>query len=145
MLWAYFSFSQYLIIWSGNLPETISYWVIRRQGGFENLGAILVLFGFFLPFILLLSPNMKKNPRNLAVAGGLILLIRFLDIHYNVAPMLGGIDGREHAQITDALLPKLGSLLFFGGLWCLGFAMSVTKAPLLVKNQPQLKEAVDHA
>lgn len=145
LLWAYFSFSQYLIIWSGNLPETTSYWIERRQGGFENLGAILVGFGFFVPFLMLLAPRMKRDPRNLAFVGVVILLIRFLDMHYNVAPMLGPVGGHEYATIGDAILPKIGGLLAFGGAWCLLYSRFVTSAPLLVKDQPQLQEAHDHA
>lgn len=145
LLWAYFSFSQYLIIWSGNLPETISYLIDRREGGFEHLGAILVGFGFFLPFLMLLAPRMKRDPKNLAFVGVVILLIRFLDMHYNVAPMLGPIDGQEIAHIGDDLVPKIGALLAFGGAWCLLYSFFVTGKPLLVKAQPQLQEAHDHA
>lgn len=137
LLWAYFSFSQYLIIWSGNLPETASYWYERRQGGFENLGALLIMFGFFLPFLLLLSPRMKREPKNLAIVGFVILAIRFLDVHYNVSPMF-----------RTSVIPNvsdIGGLIAFGGLWCLLFGVFVTQAPLLVKNQPQLKEVADHA
>lgn len=137
LLWAYFSFSQYLIIWSGNLPETTSYWLERRQGGFESLGASLVAFGFFIPFLMLLSPRMKREPKNLAFVGIVILAFRFLDLHYNFYPM-----------ISKTVVPRLGdigALLFFGGVWCIAFALFVTGKPLLVKNQPQLKEAVDHA
>jgi hypothetical protein len=93
----------------------------------------------------LLAPRAKKNPTNLALVGVMILLLRFLDIHYNVAPMLGPLEGKTGVLITDALASKVGSLLFFGGLWCFLFANFVTRAPLLVRNQPQLKEAVDHA
>lgn len=138
LLWAYFSFSQYLIIWSGNLPETASYWLERRQDGFENIGALLIAGGFFVPFLLLLSPRMKREPKNLAIVGVIILAIRLVDLHYNVYPMFS----------THSVVPRaadIGGLLFFGGVWCLAFSLFVTQKPLLVKNQPQLKEAVDHA
>ncbi|MEX2244697.1 MAG: hypothetical protein WD716_12740 [Fimbriimonadaceae bacterium] len=137
LLWAYFSFSQYLIIWSGNLPETISYWIERREGGYETLGAILVGGGFFFPFLLLLAPKMKREPKRLAFVGAVILVVRLLDMHYNVGPMF-----------RDSVVPHMGdvgALLMFGGAWCLMFSHFVQQAPLLVKNQPQLKEAVDHA
>ena len=137
MLWAYFSFSQYLIIWSGNMPETISYYMERRANGFDSLGAVLIAFGFFVPFLLLLRPRMKSDPRNLAIAGTVILIGRFLDMHYNVAPMF-----------RDTVVPQLadvGALLVFGGVWCYMFGWTVAQAPLLVKNQPQLEEAVEHA
>ena len=65
MLWAYFAFSQYLIIWSGNLPEEIG-WYIGTHGGW---GAIIVTIGilhFAAPFLFLLSRSIKRNPRKLA-------------------------------------------------------------------------------
>lgn len=138
LLWAYFSFSQYLIIWSGNLPETASYWHERRQVGFENLGFILVALGFFVPFLMLLAPRMKRDPRNLALVGVVVLAVRFLDLHYNVYPMFS----------TQSVYPRLadvGALLAFGGVWCIAFSQFVTKRPLLVKSQPQLKESLEHA
>jgi hypothetical protein len=137
LLWAYFSFSQYLIIWSGNLPETISYWVERRSGGFENLGAILVGFGFFVPFLMLLSPSMKRDPKKLAIAGAVVLAIRFLDLHYNFYPMISATVAPRWADI--------GALLAFGGVWCVLYSVFVTKRPLFIKHQPQLKEATEHA
>src|SRR5262249_59773616 len=69
MLWAYFNFSQYLIIYSGNLVEEIPYYVIRTSGGWGVVALILVVFHFALPFALLLFPHLKRRGnRLLAVA-----------------------------------------------------------------------------
>jgi len=72
MLWAYFGFSQFLIIWSGNLPEEIPWYVRRLQTSWKWVGLALVLLQFALPFVLLLSRDLKRNSRRLvtvAVAG----------------------------------------------------------------------------
>ena len=66
MLWAYFAFSQFLIIWSGNLPEEIPWYVHRTKGGWQWLGLALVVFHFVVPFLLLLSRDLKRNSRMLA-------------------------------------------------------------------------------
>src|SRR5437764_15147709 len=65
MLWAYFAFSQFLLIWSGNLPPEIPWYLRRMQGGWMWVGLSLVLFHFAAPFLLLLSRDFKRNPKTL--------------------------------------------------------------------------------
>ena len=61
MLWAYFSFSQYLIIWAGNLPQEIAWYLHRLQTGWRFIGLALIVFHFAVPFVLLLSRTMKRE------------------------------------------------------------------------------------
>src|SRR5262249_54945068 len=61
MFWAYFSFSQWLIIWAGNLPEEISWYLRRLHGGWQYVGLFLVLFNFVAPFVVLLSRPFKRD------------------------------------------------------------------------------------
>ena len=86
MLWAYFSFSQFLIIWGGNLPEEVGWYVERFHGPWGYV-ALLIAFGHFaLPFTLLLSRNLKK--RGIAagkVAIG-ILVMRLVDLIWLIEP-----------------------------------------------------------
>src|SRR5437762_10546450 len=75
MLWAYFSFSQYLIIWSGNLPEEIAWYLHRLQTGWRVIGIGLIVFHFAVPFVLLLSRSIKRAPDLLLkVAVGVVVL-----------------------------------------------------------------------
>jgi len=67
MLWAYLSFSQWLIIWAGNLPEEIHWYLDRIRGGWGAVALFLVIFHFVVPFIILLSQSLKKDPRKLAL------------------------------------------------------------------------------
>ena len=66
MVWAYFSFSQFLIIWAGNLPKEIPWYLERLKGGWQFVALILVLGHFALPFALLLSRDLKRNFKLLA-------------------------------------------------------------------------------
>src|SRR5690242_3253440 len=62
MLWAYFSFSQYLIIWAGNLPGEISWYLHREDTSWRFIGLALIVFHFAVPFVLLLSRTIKRGP-----------------------------------------------------------------------------------
>ena len=86
MLWAYFSFSQFLIIWAGNLPEEIPYYLERLHGGWKYLSLVLVIGHFGLPFCLLLSADLKKRPNLLARVAWFIVAIRLYDVIWLVAP-----------------------------------------------------------
>ena len=67
MLWAYFAFSQLLIIWAGNLPEEISFYMPRFVGPWRWIGLTMIVFEFALPFVLLLSRDLKRQARGLAM------------------------------------------------------------------------------
>ena len=76
MVWAYFSFSQLLIIWSGNLPEEIPWYLERFKGQWRWIGVALILLNFALPFLLLLSRDLKHNRRRLMAVAWLLIAMR---------------------------------------------------------------------
>src|SRR3954468_4640937 len=86
MLWAYFSFSQYLLIWSGNLPEEISWYLHRLQTGWRFIAILLVVFHFAVPFVLLLSRAIKRSRSLLVKVSLAILVARLIDLFWLVAP-----------------------------------------------------------
>src|SRR5205823_775342 len=86
MLWAYMSFSQYLLIWSENLPEEIPWYLRRTRQGWQAVAILLIVFQFSLPFVLLLSRDIKQSARALAAVAGMVLLMRFLDLLWWVVP-----------------------------------------------------------
>jgi len=86
MLWAYMGFSQFFIIWSGNLPEEIHWYLHRLGGGWQYVGTALVLFHFFVPFFLLLNRTLKQNVRALAVIALFIMAIRVVDLSWMILP-----------------------------------------------------------
>lgn len=88
MVWAYLSFMQYLIIWSGNLPHEVIWFNHRIQGGWVWLILMVFLFQFSAPFILLLFRASKDSPTRLAFLGGLVFLFRVIDHYWMLMPGL---------------------------------------------------------
>ena len=84
--WAYVSFSQYLILWSANLPETITWYVTRGNGGWQYVAMFLALFGFIIPFLILLSRRNKRNIKMLMALASLAIVMRFVDLFWILIP-----------------------------------------------------------
>jgi hypothetical protein len=137
MLWAYFAFSQFLIIWSGNVPEETKWYLQRLRGGWGWVGIGLVILHFALPFVLLLSRDLKRNAKRLATIAGLIFLMRLIDIFWLIEPEFN----REHFRFSWM---DLAAPVAFGGLWFAFFIWQLRLRPLLPINDPGFDEAVEH-
>jgi hypothetical protein len=112
MLWAYFGFSQYLIIWAGNLPKEISWYQHRLQTGWRAIGILLVLFHFAVPFLVLLSRRFKRQANTLARIAAAILIARVIDVFWLVAPEFHP-DGVSVSWL-DILLPVSLASIWLG-------------------------------
>jgi hypothetical protein len=137
MLWAYLNFSQFLIIWSGNLPEEIPWYIERIRGGWGVIAIALVVGHFFLPFLLLLSRDLKKSkwlPR-LAL---FILFMRLVDLIFLVAPAFPHDGFPLHWM-------HLAVPVGMSGLWLFVFARNLRSHALMPLNDPFLKEAFHEA
>ena len=86
MLWAYVAFSQFLIIWSANIPEETTWYLARTQGGWQWVAILNVFLHFFLPFFFLLVRGTKKAPGRLLSIALLVLTMRFLDLFWLIFP-----------------------------------------------------------
>jgi len=137
MVWAYFSFSQFLIIWAGNLPEEIPWYLRRMSGGWQYVGMAVVLGHFALPFALLLSRDLKRNFKLLAGIAVFILFMRLVDLYWVVAPDY--LKGALGVSWMDFAAP-MGLL----GIWLWYFLKQLEKRPLMPLNDPQLEEALHH-
>jgi hypothetical protein len=129
MLWAYFAFSQFLIVWSGNLPEEIQWYLPRLRGGWGLIALSVVFFHFAFPFLLLLSASLKRNARKLLMLAGLILVMRVIDLFWLIAPEFS--EG-FHVSWMDVAAP-----LAIGGLWLSMFLWQLGRRPLMPINDPQ--------
>ncbi|HYI00880.1 hypothetical protein [Hyalangium sp.] len=84
--WAYIAFSQFLLIWIANLPEEAPWYHVRMFGGWRNLSASLFFLHFLIPFGILLSRNLKLQPRKLSVVAIYLLAVHLLDLYWLVWP-----------------------------------------------------------
>jgi hypothetical protein len=133
ILWAYLAFSQYLIIWSGNLPED-NFWYLRRTGPGWNVVAMALLIGhFFVPFFILLSRKSKKELRNLLYIAGWIFVMRFVDIYWLVAPAF------DHTSVSLHPLDVIAPVAI-GGVWVALFMRTLRKVPILPLHDPRFGE-----
>jgi hypothetical protein len=134
MLWAYFAFSQFLIIWSGNLPEEITYYLRRIYGGW---GAVIIAIGilhFAAPFLFLLSRGIKRSPRSLAMIAVLIIVMRMVDLLWMLAPAF------HHRKW---IVMDFVALIGFGGLWLALFTWQLGKRSLIPINDPQFESTME--
>ncbi len=140
MFWAYLSFSQYLIIYSGNLPQEISWYVRRLNGGWQWVGLTLLLFHFALPFALLLSQTLKKNPKTISSIAIFIICIRVVDVFWLVEPNFVDVN---HPVFTVSWLDFVAPI-GFGGLWLAMFFRTLPTRPLMPLGTPDLQKALNH-
>lgn len=112
MLWAYFAFSQFLIVWSGNLPEENVWYTRRMAGGWQWAALLVIACQFVIPFLLLLSRDLKHKPAWLARVATLVLALQFVFTLWTITPSFYA--RTASLRISDAAAP-----LAFGGvlLW----------------------------
>jgi len=135
MLWAYFQFSQLLIIWSGNQPEEITFYYSRLHSQWGVVAIIVVIFHFFVPFFLLLSRDLKRNPALLRGVAIWLILMRLVDLFWYTRP-----------EFTSTALPTIWDLaaaLALGGLWFFFFIGQLKQLPVLPVGDPKLAEAIE--
>jgi hypothetical protein len=140
MVWAYFNFSQWLIIWAGNLPEEIPWYVRRMNGGWEYLGLFLVIFHFAVPFALLLSRQLKRKVGSLVYLASWLLVMRILDIYWHVEPGPSVVGAKGIGPVYPTfhmswVFPVI--VVGMGGLWLAYFFQNLRSRPLLAVNAPQ--------
>src|SRR5713101_3581143 len=136
MLWAYFDFSQLIIIWSGNQPEEISFYRTRLYSEWGVVAIVVVIFHFFVPFFLLLSRDLKRNTKLLPKVAVWLIFMRLVDLFWMTRP--------EFTPNAWPNLWDLAALLALGGLWFFVFAGQLKQLPLLPLGDPKLAEAIEH-
>ena len=137
MVWAYFNFSQWLIIWAGNLPDEIPWYVRRMNHGWEYVGLFLVLFHFAVPFALLLSRQLKRKARSLVWLASWLIVMRMVDIFWHIEPA-----SHLTFHVSWVLFAIIAGM---GGLWIAYFFHNLRSRPLLPVNAPQTLRLLDPA
>jgi len=136
MLWAYFQFSQLLIVWSGNLTHEIPWYMPRFATTWRALSIALIYGQFVIPFLLLLSRPLKKNPWALSIVALILLTMRFVDLFWIVMPEF--YKGFRVHWLNFSLPIGLG------GVWLGTFLWQLKKRPLLPLGDPTLEEALEY-
>jgi hypothetical protein len=132
MLWMYLAFSQYLIIWIGNLREEIPWYLQRTQGGWEWLVLSLIVFSFAVPFLVLLSRSARRDGRRLAVVAALVLVMRAVELVWLVEPAF-------HASVLGLNWLDLALVVGLGGLWLAAFVRELRRHPMLPQYDPRVQ------
>jgi len=137
MLWAYFSVSQLLIIWSANLPEEIPFYLARLHGPWYPISVALLLGQFALPFLLLLSQSFKRNPNVVKWIALFILVMRIVDVTWTIGPVFRH-EGSTLSWVDFAVA------LGMGGLWLISYFRNLSGRPIVPARDPYFQEAVAH-
>jgi len=134
MLWAYFAFSQLLIIWSGNLPEEISFYRARLSGQWGVVAVVDLVFNFAIPFLLLLSRDLKRTASAVSKVALWMVFMRLVDLYWMAKP-----------EFTQSAVPTWLDVVVpvaLIGLWVGMFAMQLKQRPLLPLGDPRLSEVL---
>ena len=137
MVWAYFNFSQWLIIWAGNLPAEITFYLRRLSGGWGSIGLILVLFHFAIPFAMLLSRSFKRNIRKLVWVAVWLMLMRYVDMFWIIEP---NFSKTLTVTVADMVVP-----IAIGGIWLWYFFRNLAALPLLPVYDVDVHEVLQPA
>ncbi len=140
MLWAYFGFSQFLIIWAGNLPMEIRFFLRRLNHGWGNIAVMLVAFHFALPFLFLLSRPFKRNPRRLVLLAYWLLFMRLVDLCWYIEPTFSENLTFRWGYLLDIVVPAA-----MGGLWLAYFFHNLRQRPLLPEFDLHAQEFLEYA
>ena len=137
MVWAYFCFSQLLIIWAGNLPEEITWYFRRFHGGWSDVGIILIFFHFVVPFVILLSRPFKRDIRKLVWLAVWLLVMRWVDLVWIIEP---NFSPTVTLNWADIILP-----VAMGGWWMWFYFRNLRAMPLLPMYDPEAREVLEPA
>ena len=135
MFWAYTNFSEFLLIWYGNIKEETPYYLNRMHHGWGVVAVILVVFHFFLPFFMLLMRNIKDRPQTIAIVTVIILAMRFVDVYWRVAPA-------HHPDHFYFSWITAFAFLAIGGLWLWAFIWQLKGQTIIPIHETWVEEAL---
>jgi hypothetical protein len=135
MLWAYTNFSQFLLIWYGNIKEETPYYLKRMIGVWGWMAAALIVFHFFLPFFMLLMRSIKDRPRTIAVVTIILLVMRFVDVYWLVAPA-------HYGKTFHFSWITIAAFLGIGGIWLWAFIQQLKGQTIIPIHESWVDEAI---
>jgi hypothetical protein len=139
MLWAYLSFSQFLIIWAGNLKDEIPWYMARAFGGWGALAVFLMVMHFAVPFLLLLQRGVKRRLYVLSALTGMMVVLTLVDVYWLVVPGFQGERSGPRLHPSDLL-----AVIGIGGMWVGTYIWQLKKMPLLPLHDPRFEGVFQH-
>jgi hypothetical protein len=139
MLWAYLSFSQFLIIWAGNLKDEIPWYMARAFGGWGALAVFLMVMHFAVPFLLLLQRGVKRRLRVLSTLTGMMVALTLVDVYWLVVPAFKNERSAPQLHPADFL-----AVIGIGGIWVGTYIWQLKRMPLLPLHDPRFEGALQH-
>jgi len=136
-LWAYLGFSQFLIIWAGNIKDEIPWYMARAFGGWGAVAVVLIVLHFALPFLLLLQRGVKRRLHVLSIVAGMLIVLSLVDVYWLVAPAYEKDGPRVYPLDICAVVG-------IGGIWIGLFFRELKKWPLLPVHDPRFEGALEH-
>jgi hypothetical protein len=137
IFWTYLWYSQFMLIWYANIPEETTYFEPRLQGPYRWIFLLNLIINFLAPLLILMTRGSKRNYGTITMMAALIIFGHWLDFYQMVFPSIS----KEHVPF---MLVDLGIGLGFVGLIMFLTARALSKAPLIAKNHPFLKESIIH-
>jgi hypothetical protein len=138
MFWAYVEFSQYLLIWYGNLPEEVVWYLKRFESPWQVVALALVFLHFVLPFLLLLSRHWKRDPARLGAVALVIVVMDWVSILWMIEPAV------ERGRPSYVPWLDLGLTALIGGLWWIAFTMALPRFGWPPPSSPARTEEARH-
>ncbi|HSP17157.1 MAG TPA: hypothetical protein VLV78_20610 [Thermoanaerobaculia bacterium] len=135
MFWAYTAFSQFLLIWYGNIKEEVPYYIKREHGAWGYLAVVLILFHFFLPFFMLLMRTIKDRPQTIAIVAVIILIMRYVHNDWLIGPAWTG----EHFHFSWM---NVASFVGIGGIWFWAFVKQLKGQTIIPIHETWVEEAI---
>ena len=147
MLNIYLTFAEFLIIWSGNVPDEIPWYLARIRGHWWIFVSLDFVCHWLIPFMLLLSRNLKRDKRRLSAVVIFMILARMIDFFWIIEPNFKDAAGNLHLAGNIGILAYLTVPVAVMGLWGAYYCHQLMSRPLISTNDPHLEEILepDHA
>lgn len=144
IFWAYIAFSQFMLIWYANIPEETEFYIVRLQGGWEWISYALPVAHFFVPFLYLLSRQVKRKQVLLAIGAIWLLVMHLVDLFWLVMPNYGAHgEGSHHPHFALSWLDA-AALVGVGGVFLAVFGALLARNKVICINDPRLPESLVH-
>jgi hypothetical protein len=137
IFWAYIAFSQFMLIWYANIPEETLFFLHRAEGGWKAVSLSLPWLHFVLPFLFLMSHNIKRRPGLLSIGAALLLVMCYVDIYWLIQPYF--YHHGPHFGLSD-----IGSLLAIGGFYLFFLVHNMRQASLIPVGDPRLQDCLNY-